>query len=85
MIKDVVKFTRQPMDTFFFVFPHVNEQNKKVEVAQALSDLVIYTRSVKFMEFTYSRDNQNCNENTSIEENKARKLVKTSSKMLFVE
>uniref|UniRef100_A0A3Q4G7L6 Phosphoinositide phospholipase C n=1 Tax=Neolamprologus brichardi TaxID=32507 RepID=A0A3Q4G7L6_NEOBR len=51
---------------------------KKVVVAEALSDLVIYTRSVKFISFSHSRDNQNCYENTSMEEKKACKLLKAS-------
>ncbi|XP_041651243.1 1-phosphatidylinositol 4,5-bisphosphate phosphodiesterase zeta-1-like [Cheilinus undulatus] len=51
---------------------------KKVVVAEALSDLVIYTRSVKFISFSHSRDNQNCYENTSMGEKKARKLAKVS-------
>uniref|UniRef100_A0A3P8RR27 Phosphoinositide phospholipase C n=1 Tax=Amphiprion percula TaxID=161767 RepID=A0A3P8RR27_AMPPE len=51
---------------------------KKVVVAEALSDLVIYTRSVKFVSFSHSKDNQNCYENTSMAEKKARKLAKAS-------
>ncbi|KAL7401634.1 hypothetical protein ABVT39_002367 [Epinephelus coioides] len=53
-------------------------KKKKVAVAEALSDLVIYTRSVKFISFSYSRDNQNHCENTSMAEKKARKLAKAS-------
>uniref|UniRef100_A0A3Q2T1F1 Phosphoinositide phospholipase C n=1 Tax=Fundulus heteroclitus TaxID=8078 RepID=A0A3Q2T1F1_FUNHE len=52
---------------------------KKVKVAQALSDLVIYTRSVKFISFSHSQDSQNSYENTSIAEKKARKLIKASA------
>uniref|UniRef100_A0A3Q3FA19 Phosphoinositide phospholipase C n=1 Tax=Labrus bergylta TaxID=56723 RepID=A0A3Q3FA19_9LABR len=51
---------------------------RKVVVAEALSDLVIYTRSVKFISFSHSRDNQNHFENTSMAEKKARKLAKAS-------
>lgn len=47
-------------------------------MAEALSNLVIYTRSVKFSSFTHSRDNQHAYENTSLEETKARKLLKSS-------
>lgn len=54
-------------------------------MAEALSDLVIYTRSVKFISFSHSRDNQNYYENTSMAEKKARKLAKASGKMLFME
>lgn len=52
-------------------------------VAEALSDLVIYTRSVKFISFSHSRDNQNCYENTSMEEKKARKLLKASGRVIY--
>ncbi|XP_029379490.1 1-phosphatidylinositol 4,5-bisphosphate phosphodiesterase zeta-1-like [Echeneis naucrates] len=45
---------------------------------KALSDLVIYTRSVKFVSFSHSKDNQNFYENTSMAEKKARKLAKAS-------
>ncbi|XP_039663658.1 1-phosphatidylinositol 4,5-bisphosphate phosphodiesterase zeta-1-like isoform X3 [Perca fluviatilis] len=51
---------------------------KKVAVAEALSDLVVYTRSVKFISFSHSKDNQNYYENTSMAEKKARKLAKAS-------
>ncbi|XP_074534141.1 1-phosphatidylinositol 4,5-bisphosphate phosphodiesterase zeta-1-like [Halichoeres trimaculatus] len=54
------------------------KEKKKVVVAEALSDLVIYTRSVKFISFSYSRDNQNYCENTSTAEKKARRLAKAS-------
>lgn len=54
-------------------------------MAEALSDLVIYTRSVKFISFSHSRDNQNYYENTSMAEKKARKLAKASGKVLFME
>lgn len=67
-----------------FVFPNSNEQKKKVAVAEALSNLVVYTGSVKFISFTYSKDNQSDYENTSMAEKKARKLAKTSGKVLFM-
>lgn len=54
-------------------------------VAEALSDLVIYTRSVKFISFSHSQDNQNYYENTSMAEKKARKLAKASGEMLYME
>ncbi|XP_028287424.1 1-phosphatidylinositol 4,5-bisphosphate phosphodiesterase zeta-1-like [Parambassis ranga] len=55
-----------------------SQKKKKVKVAKALSDLVIYTRSVKFVSFSHSKDNQNSWENTSMAEKKARKLAKAS-------
>ncbi|XP_013872247.1 1-phosphatidylinositol 4,5-bisphosphate phosphodiesterase zeta-1 [Austrofundulus limnaeus] len=57
--------------------PSPNKKKKKV-VAQALSDLVIYTESVKFISFSHSKVNQNGYANTSVAEEKARKLVKAS-------
>lgn len=54
-------------------------------MTEALSDLVIYTRSVKFISFSHSKDNQNYYENTSMAEKKARKLAKASGKMYGVE
>ncbi|KAM4618211.1 1-phosphatidylinositol 4,5-bisphosphate phosphodiesterase zeta-1-like [Polymixia lowei] len=55
-----------------------SETEDKVVVAEALSDLVVYTRSVKFISFSHSRDNQNVYENTSMGEKKARKLAKAT-------
>ncbi|XP_047453187.1 1-phosphatidylinositol 4,5-bisphosphate phosphodiesterase zeta-1-like [Mugil cephalus] len=54
------------------------KKKKKVAMAEALSDLVVYTRSVKFTSFGHAKDNQNCYENTSMAEKKARKLAKAS-------
>uniref|UniRef100_A0A8C4NR00 Phosphoinositide phospholipase C n=1 Tax=Dicentrarchus labrax TaxID=13489 RepID=A0A8C4NR00_DICLA len=71
------KLLRSPLD-----HPTTGElpspNKKKVVVAEALSDLVIYTRSIKFNSFSHSKDNQNYFENTSMAEKKARKLVKAS-------
>ncbi|NXA10122.1 PLCZ1 phosphodiesterase, partial [Sapayoa aenigma] len=50
------------------------------KVAIALSDLVIYTKSSKFVSFEHSLENQKCYENNSIKESHARKLVKNSAK-----
>uniref|UniRef100_A0A3Q0SVB9 Phosphoinositide phospholipase C n=1 Tax=Amphilophus citrinellus TaxID=61819 RepID=A0A3Q0SVB9_AMPCI len=61
------------------------KKKKKVVVAEALSDLVIYTKSVKFISFSHSRDHQNYYENTSVEEKKAHKLVKASGKESFID
>ncbi|XP_047195932.1 1-phosphatidylinositol 4,5-bisphosphate phosphodiesterase zeta-1 [Hippoglossus stenolepis] len=54
------------------------KKKKEVVVAKALSDLVIYTKSVKFVSFSYSKDNQSCYENTSTAEKKAHKLARAS-------
>ncbi|NXC66527.1 PLCZ1 phosphodiesterase, partial [Anhinga anhinga] len=53
---------------------------KKIKIAIALSDLVIYTKSEKFVSFEHSLANQNCYENNSIGEVQARKFVKHSAK-----
>lgn len=50
-------------------------------VAEALSDLVVYTKSVKFVSFSHSKESQSCSENTSMAEKKARKLAKASGRM----
>ncbi|KFO36589.1 1-phosphatidylinositol-4,5-bisphosphate phosphodiesterase zeta-1 [Fukomys damarensis] len=49
---------------------------RKLKIALALSDLVIYTKAEKFRSFQYSRQNQQFNENNSIGETQARKLSK---------
>ena len=54
-------------------------------VAEVLSNLVVYTKSVKFVSFAHSKDNQHAYENTSMAEKKARKLAKASGKVLFKE
>ncbi|XP_054632958.1 1-phosphatidylinositol 4,5-bisphosphate phosphodiesterase zeta-1-like [Dunckerocampus dactyliophorus] len=60
-----------------FWSPRKTASKKKVN---ALSDLVIYTVSVKFISFSHSKDSQNSCENTSMAEKKARKLAKVSGK-----
>ncbi|XP_014906929.1 1-phosphatidylinositol 4,5-bisphosphate phosphodiesterase zeta-1-like isoform X2 [Poecilia latipinna] len=69
----------QPKAKFWSPRKMSSKKKRKVKVARALSDLVIYTRSVKFISFSHSRDNQNCYENTSMAEKKARKLIKASA------
>ncbi|XP_054446776.1 1-phosphatidylinositol 4,5-bisphosphate phosphodiesterase zeta-1 [Pteronotus mesoamericanus] len=51
-------------------------KKKKVKMAVALSDLVIYTKAEKFRNFHYSRQYQHFNESNSIGESTARKLSK---------
>ncbi|XP_046522333.1 1-phosphatidylinositol 4,5-bisphosphate phosphodiesterase zeta-1 [Equus quagga] len=51
-------------------------KKKRVKVAVALSDLVIYTKAEKFRSFQHSRLHQQFNESNSIGESKARKLSK---------
>uniref|UniRef100_A0A8C6N977 Phosphoinositide phospholipase C n=1 Tax=Melopsittacus undulatus TaxID=13146 RepID=A0A8C6N977_MELUD len=53
---------------------------KKVKIALALSDLVIYTKSEKFVSFEHSQGHQRCYENNSIGETRARKFVKHSAR-----
>ncbi|KAG9345856.1 hypothetical protein JZ751_009012 [Albula glossodonta] len=54
------------------------KKRRKVKVAMELSKLVFYTKSVKFVNFSHSRETQCFYENTSLAEKKARKLVKNS-------
>ncbi|RXM35178.1 1-phosphatidylinositol 4,5-bisphosphate phosphodiesterase zeta-1 [Acipenser ruthenus] len=53
-------------------------KEKKIALAMALSDLVIYTKSVHFVSFKHSIANQKFYENTSLAEAKARKLAMNS-------
>ncbi|KFP69669.1 1-phosphatidylinositol 4,5-bisphosphate phosphodiesterase zeta-1, partial [Acanthisitta chloris] len=52
---------------------------KKTKIALALSDLVIYTKSSKFVSFEHSLEHQKCYENNSIGETKARKFARQSA------
>ncbi|KAK6488346.1 1-phosphatidylinositol 4,5-bisphosphate phosphodiesterase zeta-1-like [Huso huso] len=63
-------------DTFAKELPSPEE--KKIALAMALSDLVIYTKSVHFVSFKHSITNQKFYENTSLAEAKARKLAMNS-------
>ncbi|NXY41607.1 PLCZ1 phosphodiesterase, partial [Ceuthmochares aereus] len=60
--------------------PRKKAKIKKKKIATALSDLVIYTKSEKFVSFEHSLSNQKCYENNSIGELRARKFVKNSAK-----
>ncbi|KAF4789337.1 1-phosphatidylinositol 4,5-bisphosphate phosphodiesterase zeta-1 [Turdus rufiventris] len=57
-----------------------NTKVKRLKIALALSDLVIYTKSQKFVSFEHSLQHQKCYENNSIGESLARKLARTSVK-----
>ncbi|XP_021246620.1 1-phosphatidylinositol 4,5-bisphosphate phosphodiesterase zeta-1 isoform X2 [Numida meleagris] len=56
--------------------PRKKAKMKKIKIAIELSDLVIYTKSEKFVSFEHSIANQKCYENNSIGELKARKFLK---------
>ncbi|XP_008499392.1 1-phosphatidylinositol 4,5-bisphosphate phosphodiesterase zeta-1 [Calypte anna] len=56
--------------------PRKKAKVKKIKIALMLSDLVIYTKSSKFVSFEHSLANQKCYENNSIGEARARKFVK---------
>ncbi|XP_054844573.1 1-phosphatidylinositol 4,5-bisphosphate phosphodiesterase zeta-1 [Eublepharis macularius] len=57
--------------------PRKKQKIKKVKIALALSELVIYCKSRKFISFEDSRENQKFYENHSMSELKARKMAKT--------
>ncbi|NXD19141.1 PLCZ1 phosphodiesterase, partial [Spelaeornis formosus] len=63
--------------------PQKKSKGKTVEIALALSDLVVYTKSQKFVSFEHSLKHQKCFENNSIGERLARKLVKISAKQFI--
>ncbi|NXW94780.1 PLCZ1 phosphodiesterase, partial [Alopecoenas beccarii] len=60
--------------------PRKKAKMKKIKLALALSDLVIYTKSQKFVSFEHSLENQKCYENNSIGEVRARKFIKNSAR-----
>ncbi|XP_009956345.1 PREDICTED: 1-phosphatidylinositol 4,5-bisphosphate phosphodiesterase zeta-1 [Leptosomus discolor] len=60
--------------------PRKKAKMKKIKIAIPLSDLVIYTKSEKFVSFEHSLANQKCYENNSIGEVRARKFVKHSAR-----
>ncbi|NWR43771.1 PLCZ1 phosphodiesterase, partial [Regulus satrapa] len=60
--------------------PQKRPKVKKAKIALALSDLVVYTKSQKFVSFDHSLQHQQCYENNSIGESTARKLLRQSAK-----
>ncbi|XP_015265075.1 PREDICTED: 1-phosphatidylinositol 4,5-bisphosphate phosphodiesterase zeta-1, partial [Gekko japonicus] len=59
--------------------PRKKQKMKKVKLALALSELVIYAKSRKFVSFEDSREKQKFYENHSMSEGKARKAAKTQA------
>ncbi|NWZ03991.1 PLCZ1 phosphodiesterase, partial [Loxia curvirostra] len=59
--------------------PQKKPKMRKTKIALALSDLVVYTKSQKFVDFEHSLQHQKCWENNSIGESQARKLAKVSA------
>lgn len=57
---------------------------RKTKIALALSDLVVYTKSQKFVSFDHSLQHQQCFENNSIGESYARRLLKGSGNLFCV-
>nr|XP_002196555.4 1-phosphatidylinositol 4,5-bisphosphate phosphodiesterase zeta-1 isoform X1 [Taeniopygia guttata] len=60
--------------------PQKKPKVKRTKIAIVLSDLVVYTKSQKFVSFEHSQQHQQCYENNSIGESQARKLAKISAK-----
>ncbi|XP_006888547.1 PREDICTED: 1-phosphatidylinositol 4,5-bisphosphate phosphodiesterase zeta-1 [Elephantulus edwardii] len=60
------------------------KKKRKLKLSLALSDLVIYTKAMKFKSFEYSRLHQRFNESTSIGEKKARKFLKLRAKEFII-
>ncbi|NXA90031.1 PLCZ1 phosphodiesterase, partial [Melanocharis versteri] len=63
--------------------PQKKPKVKKAKIAIALSDLVVYTKSQKFVSFDHSLEHQKCYENNSIGESQARKLARYSGCVEF--
>ncbi|CAN8212786.1 unnamed protein product [Coccothraustes coccothraustes] len=59
--------------------PQKKPKLRKIKIALALSDLVVYTKSQKFVDFDHSLQHQKCWENNSIGESQARKLARISA------
>ncbi|XP_041340435.1 1-phosphatidylinositol 4,5-bisphosphate phosphodiesterase zeta-1 [Pyrgilauda ruficollis] len=59
--------------------PQKKSKMRKTRIALALSDLVVYTKSQKFVSFEHSQQHQKCYENNSIGESQARKLARVSA------
>ncbi|NXI24768.1 PLCZ1 phosphodiesterase, partial [Sterrhoptilus dennistouni] len=62
------------------LLPQKKTKVRKTKIALALSDLVIYTKSQKFVSFDHSLQHQQCFENNSIGERYARKLLRASAR-----
>ncbi|XP_077123382.1 1-phosphatidylinositol 4,5-bisphosphate phosphodiesterase zeta-1 isoform X2 [Ranitomeya variabilis] len=59
--------------------PVSKTEQQKMMMSMQLSDLVIYTKSKKFISFQYSRQNQKFYETNSLSEQEAQKLVQSSA------
>ncbi|XP_069618854.1 1-phosphatidylinositol 4,5-bisphosphate phosphodiesterase zeta-1 [Ranitomeya imitator] len=59
--------------------PVAKTEQQKTMMSMQLSDLVIYTKSKKFISFQYSRENQKFYEINSLSEQEAQKLVQSSA------
>ncbi|NXD80803.1 PLCZ1 phosphodiesterase, partial [Halcyon senegalensis] len=72
--------SKRKSDSITSTPPRKKAKMRKKKIAIPLSDLVIYTKSEKFVSFEHSMDNQKCYENNSIGEVQARKFVKHSAR-----
>ncbi|NXM60455.1 PLCZ1 phosphodiesterase, partial [Illadopsis cleaveri] len=62
------------------LLPQKKPKVRRTKIALALSDLVVYTKSQKFVSFDHSLQHQQCYENNSIGESYARKLLRASAR-----
>ncbi|RLW01754.1 hypothetical protein DV515_00007669, partial [Chloebia gouldiae] len=72
--------TKRKGDRKSSIPPQKKPKVKRTKIALVLSDLVVYTKSQKFVSFEHSQQHQQCYENNSIGESQARKLAKISAK-----
>nr|XP_021390876.2 1-phosphatidylinositol 4,5-bisphosphate phosphodiesterase zeta-1 [Lonchura striata domestica] len=72
--------TKRKGDRKSSIPPQKKPKVRRTKIALVLSDLVVYTKSQKFVSFEHSQQHQQCYENNSIGESQARKLAKISAK-----
>ncbi|KJE88399.1 PLCH2 protein, variant [Capsaspora owczarzaki ATCC 30864] len=64
---------------------HGGKQKKQLKIAQEMSDVVVYTKSVPFQSFEHSKKTYKCYEMSSFPEKKARKVAsrQTAAKLTY--
>ncbi|OWK62489.1 1-phosphatidylinositol 4,5-bisphosphate phosphodiesterase zeta-1 [Lonchura striata] len=75
--------TKRKGDRKSSIPPQKKPKVRRTKIALVLSDLVVYTKSQKFVSFEHSQQHQQCYENNSIGESQARKLAKISGNFFW--
>ncbi|XP_065598593.1 1-phosphatidylinositol 4,5-bisphosphate phosphodiesterase zeta-1 [Cyrtonyx montezumae] len=71
--------TKRKSEDKISLAPRKKSKMKKMKIAIELSDLVIYTKSEKFVSFEHSKAHQKCYENNSIGELKAQRYLRNAA------